>query len=556
MTSMTTGEARAPRNVSAAPVPASSWDAKRRALVRAKQVKTLYRHSAPVLLTNVGNALIIDVVLWNRASHPFLIAWTTMMLAMTAARIELRRRYWQADPAPTASRPWEVRFLTGTVVAGVLWGAAGWVLSTPRDASAQFLIAFVIAGMVAGAAGSLSCHLPAFFLYLFPATLPLFVRWLLEGDSIHFGMAAMMALFAGAFSLIALNVNQSISEAFYLRSENVELLEKFRTAIDGSEDLFSILDSKLSERGDIVDFTIVDLNRKAKEVLSPHGPDPVGRSIAELLPDFASSERLGLYAHVVASGVAAEREYHAETGPLARMYVVEQIVPIAEGVAITCRDLTRRRENELRLNEALLAKENLLKEVHHRVKNNLQLLLSMLNLQADVVTDPRTIEIIRDIQDRLHSIATVHERLSQSLDSGRIDLERYLRMLVHDLFQSHRTQSAGLRHTVELPPIELHSNDVMLCGLVVNELVTNAIKHGFPDGRKGEVRVVGKDLGHHRLSITVSDDGVGFPPGEQFASRSSLGLQLVHVLAQQLNGKVDMSRGQGTKVELTFDVNR
>ena len=146
--------------------------------------------------------------------------------------------------------------------------------------------------------------------------------------------------------------------------------------------------------------------------------------------------------------------------------------------------------------------------------------------------------------------------LSQSLDSGRIDLEKYLRVLVHVLFRGHRAQSAGLRHTVELPPIELRSNDVMLCGLVVNELVTNAIKHGFPDGRAGEVRVIGKDLGDHRLSIEVSDDGIGMPPGEPFASRSSLGLQLVHVLAQQLNAKVDVSRGRGTKVELTFDVNR
>jgi two-component system, sensor histidine kinase PdtaS len=127
---------------------------------------------------------------------------------------------------------------------------------------------------------------------------------------------------------------------------------------------------------------------------------------------------------------------------------------------------------------------------------------------------------------------------------------------VYDLFRSHKTQAAGLRHTVELPPIELHSNDVMLCGLVVNELVTNAIKHGFPDGRKGEVRVVGKDLGDKRLSIVVADDGVGFPEGKDFGSSSSLGLQLVHILAEQLKGRVDLTRGRGTQIELTFDLDR
>jgi len=180
----------------------------------------------------------------------------------------------------------------------------------------------------------------------------------------------------------------------------------------------------------------------------------------------------------------------------------------------------------------------------------------MLNLHADAITDSRMIEIIRDIQDRLRTIATVHQRLSQSLDSGRINLHEYLQHLVRDLSQSHKTRSAGLRFTVELPPIELHSNDVMLCGLVVNELVTNAIKHGFSDGRKGEIRVVGKSLGANRLSMSVVDDGAGFPAGKDFLASPSLGLQLVHILAGQLKAKIELSRHPVTKIELTFDIDR
>jgi two-component sensor histidine kinase len=352
---------------------------------------------------------------------------------------------------------------------------------------------------------------------------------------------------------VAKNVNRSITEIFVLRFENLELFDRFRTAIDGSEDLFIILDARLSDDGDIVDFSVVECNRKAKVLLMPGAANLVGRLMSELVPDFAASGRLGLYADVVSQRTPREGEFFADTGPLGGMYLVERVVPLSDGVAVTVRDVTRRRENERRLEEALSAKESLLKEVHHRVKNNLQLLLSMLNLQADLVSDARTLEIMHDIQDRLRSIATVHQRLSQSLDSGRIDLEKYLRTLVYDLFRSHQTQSAGLRHTVELPPIELPSNDVMLCGLVVNELVTNAIKHGFPDGRKGEVRVVGKDLGDNRLSIVVADDGVGFPEGKEFGESSSLGLQLVHILAHQLKGRIDLSRGHGTKIELTFD---
>jgi two-component sensor histidine kinase len=270
------------------------------------------------------------------------------------------------------------------------------------------------------------------------------------------------------------------------------------------------------------------------------------------LPDFESSGRRALYAKVAATRVPAEQEFRAEAGPLADMFVVEYVVPLAEGVAVTGRDVTRRRENEQRLKDALSAKESLLKEVHHRVKNNLQLLLSMLNLQAGFVSDPATRDIVRDIQDRLRSMATVHERLSQSLDSGHIDLQKYLHTLVRDLFRSHRAQAAFLRHVVEVPPIDLPGNDVMLCGLVVNELVTNAIKHGFPEGRTGEVRILGKDLGARKLSITVSDDGIGFPESRPFSTSSSLGLQLVHVLVEQLGGEVKMRRAGGTSVEVVF----
>jgi two-component sensor histidine kinase/PAS domain-containing protein len=531
------------------------WDAKRGRLVRARQVRTLFRHSGPVLLANVGNALILDVVLWSKASHTFLVVWTSLMVLMTAVRIPLRRSYWQADPPATEAPIWERRFLAGTVVAGILWGTAGWVLSA-GDLPSQFLVTFVIGGMVAGAAGSLSCHMPAFFLYLFPATLPLIVRHLLEGDSLNLGIAAMAVLFSGAFSLVARNVNRSITEIFLLRFENLELFDRFRTAIDGSEDLFIILDARLSENGDIVDFSIVELNKKAKMLLMPGNSNPIGRLMSELVPDFVSSGRLDLYAAVVANRAGREGEFLAKEGPLAGMYLVEEVVPLSDGVAVTGRDVTRRRENERRLEDAISAKESLLKEVHHRVKNNLQLLLSMLNLQADLVSDPRTLEIIQDIQDRLRSIATVHQRLSQSLDSGRVDLEQYIRRLVNDLFRSHKTKSAFLRHSVELPPIELHSNDVMLCGLVVNELVTNAIKHGFPDGRTGEVRVIGKNLDDRRFSIVVADDGIGFPADQNFAASSSLGLQLVHVLAEQLEGRVELRPGRGTHIELTFELER
>src|SRR4051812_19903243 len=152
------------------------------AAVRSEQVRTLYSQSVPVLLANVVNAAIVSAALWQSAPRALLVGWTALMVLMTAARLALRRRYWQSAPAPEEAGRWAARFTVGSAVAGVLWGAAGATFFDGSRLLPQILMTFVIGGMGAGAAGSLCGHMPAFWAYLLPAVVPLATRLLLFGD--------------------------------------------------------------------------------------------------------------------------------------------------------------------------------------------------------------------------------------------------------------------------------------------------------------------------------------------------------------------------------------
>jgi PAS domain S-box-containing protein len=190
--------------------------------VRSEQVRTLYAQSAPVLLANVVNAIIIAWVLWSRVSHELLVGWVAVMTLMVAVRILMRQRYWAQEWTPAEDETWGLRFTVGSLCAGMLWGFAGGVLM-PASLLHQVVILFVIGGMAAGAAGSISCYMRAYFAYLIPSLIPAVIRLGSFGGEEHYAMIAMIVLFIGALSVIARNVNRALTQAFRLRFENGQL---------------------------------------------------------------------------------------------------------------------------------------------------------------------------------------------------------------------------------------------------------------------------------------------------------------------------------------------
>jgi len=222
------------------------------------------------------------------------------------------------------------------------------------------------------------------------------------------------------------------------------------------------------------------------------------------------------------------------------------------------RDITERKKAEDRLKKSLKEKEVLLKEIHHRVKNNLQIIHSMLNLQLRYLKDEQAIALFKESQNRVFSMALIHEKLYQSDSLTTIDLPDYIGKIIANLFQSYGVSERVIKPKIDVENLSLDVNSIIPCALIINELVSNSLKYAFPaasassEGGKGEIRIdLLRDLGG-RFVLIVADNGVGLPESFEIHKSKSLGLQLVTVLVKQLNGTIEMGTGAGAEFKITF----
>lgn len=200
---------------------------------------------------------------------------------------------------------------------------------------------------------------------------------------------------------------------------------------------------------------------------------------------------------------------------------------------------------EKHLTQSVSEKEVLLREVHHRVKNNLQIIVSLLNLQSRFITDETTLTAFKESQSRVRAMALVHEKLYQSSDLATIDLENYLRFLGDNLFQFLSMKGKGIRLAMEVHGISLAIDTAIPLGLMINELISNSLKYAFPDGRTGEISLAIRRQ-DHTLTILFKDNGIGIPDNFDWRNGKSLGLRLVISLVEQLDGTIELDRRSGT----------
>lgn len=216
-------------------------------------------------------------------------------------------------------------------------------------------------------------------------------------------------------------------------------------------------------------------------------------------------------------------------------------------------ELVERERIEEQIKASLQEKEVLLKEIHHRVKNNLQVISSLLDLQASHIQDERAIEMFRDSQNRVSSMGLIHERLYQAEDLARIDFSDYIRDLVNNLFYSYSVDAAAVQLDIQVNEVVLDVDRGIPCGLIINELVSNSLKYAFPEGRKGVIHITLQNTGG-KVELMVDDNGIGIPEGTDLQNTPSLGLKLVNTLVRQLKGAVTLERGKGTRFTIEFAV--
>jgi len=216
------------------------------------------------------------------------------------------------------------------------------------------------------------------------------------------------------------------------------------------------------------------------------------------------------------------------------------------------RDITDRKRDEDGIKASLAEKEVLLKEIHHRVKNNLQVISSLLKLQSRYIQDSRVSEMLKDSQNRVRSMALVHEQLYQSKDLLNIDFAEYIQNLAHNLFQAYEIPAEGVKLQTNIAPCSLNIDTAVPCGLIINELVTNSLKYAFTGQVQGKIKI-DFTLDENRVCVlAVSDSGMGFPQDLDYRNARTLGLRLVGSLVKQIRGKIELLETAGTTFQITF----
>ena len=336
------------------------------------------------------------------------------------------------------------------------------------------------------------------------------------------------------YSLLFRNLKQS--EKMARESE-----EKFRIMMETLKDLVYICSA---------DFRVEYMN---PAMIRRTGRDATGENCSKALHDL--NEKCSWCVHdKVQQGESLEsdlispkdnRSYHNSQSPIA--YGDGSISKMT-----VFRDTTDQKLAEQQIKSALKEKEVLLSEVHHRVKNNMQIIISLLRLQAGKIEDKQHIDILKDAENRVRSMALIHEKLYQSKDFANIDFNGYAKSIANDLIRNYAVTPDKIRLKMKIEDILLGLDHATPCGLILNELISNSLKYAFPKGG-GEIKIALRPINDDEIELAVSDDGVGIPEGIDIGKTESLGLQLVQLLAEnQLDGEVDLDRDGGTAFRIRF----
>ena len=214
------------------------------------------------------------------------------------------------------------------------------------------------------------------------------------------------------------------------------------------------------------------------------------------------------------------------------------------------RDLSERQKANEKIKKSLEEKELLMQEIHHRVKNNMQIISSLLNLQTQYV-DGEAVNVLKESQNRVKAMAMIHEKLYQSSDLSTINIADYIQSMIRDLFYFYDIKKEVITYNMDISDIRFNIETAVPCGLIISEIVSNSLKYAFPDGNKGQLSVSLKS-NNDKYELIISDDGVGIPDELDYKNTESLGLQLVNNLVNQLDGEITLERSHGTKFKIIF----
>lgn len=251
-----------------------------------------------------------------------------------------------------------------------------------------------------------------------------------------------------------------------------------------------------------------------------------------------------------------EKRFIKKNGELVKTKITVSILPDQDGKPkfslAMIEDITERRQAEDKIKASLLEKETLLKEIHHRVKNNLQIISSLLRLQSRQICERKALEVFKESQNRVQAMALIHEKLYQSFSLAQIDCLEYITTLVQELFRSYEAHKQAINFIVKVNQSSLPIALATPFGLIINELVSNSLKYAFTETVNGQIFIALQEHNQGQFILIISDNGKGLPKSLDFRKTKTLGLQLVCRLTKQLNGNIELDQRQGTEFKIVF----
>ncbi len=365
--------------------------------------------------------------------------------------------------------------------------------------------------------------------------------------------SAFYFLYLGLFKESVVLPYEKIIETGEKRCHEVE--EKFRSLFDNANDAIVMTD--LEDR-------VTSVNKSAARIFGWTEIEIIGKKFVPLLFDQELQAANQQFIQNAMSGgdvTGIETILTCKDGR--KMDISMTISPLRDeshnviGLSGIIRDISERKRAEEQIKADLKEKEVLLREIHHRVKNNMQIISSLLRLQSSTIKDKKYSDMYLGSQNRIITMSLIHEKLYQSKNLTKIDIRDYVRDLVNGIVESYGINTRNISFNFDIDNVFLGINSAIPCGLIINELVSNSLKYAFPDGRCGEIRIFLKSDYNKNYELIVSDNGIGIPEDMDITKTDSWGMRLVTLLAEnQLRGKIAMDRNIGTEFKINFqDVN-
>jgi PAS domain S-box-containing protein len=346
--------------------------------------------------------------------------------------------------------------------------------------------------------------------------------------------------------------------SFFLTVVDIIELKKAEEALKKSEEKYRLLLENLQEG-----IWLIDKDSNTSYV-NQSMADMLGYTVGEMqgkhLFEFMDERGVEIAKEKLADrrrGLKQQHDFEFKGKDGKRIYATLSATPIKDnlgnyqGALAGVIDISLRKKAEKEIKSSLEEKEVLLSEIHHRVNNNMQIISSLLNLQKQYVEDDKARKVLIETQNRVKSMAMIHEKLYQSIDLAHIEMADYIESLVKELFYSYAIEIGRINPILEIDDITLNLETAVPCGLLISELISNSLKHTFPEPNEGEIRVSLKKI-HNRYKLTVSDNGVRLPDGDDFLKADSLGLQLINNLASQIESEIELEMGQRTEFKIVF----